>query len=394
MKILFLPENYFPNVSGVPVVVRYLAEGLHSKGHEVAVATQSFKEEPLQDEIEGVKVYRFKMHKDWKHAYVGDTQGFVDFVIGYRADVNILECTQCITTDVLLPHLDKLTGKKLFHVHGISGLVKGTKPFALKTDLKHTIGHTLNWLSSKIYFGLTLKKAMPLFDATMCLSEVDYGIDYLRKYGQKNYILDNAADNLFFDEEFCSRDVLQKYAPLQNERFMMSCANYTFIKNQMDIIEQYYLSEVSKKMSLVCIGSQTNDYYQNCVQLVNQLEKTIGHRDVHLLVGVQRKDIPAFINKATIYLVGSRWEQYSISIIEAMSQGVPFISTNVGNARILPGGITIENINEMHQAIDKITADKEAYLRLSEAGKKYAYDHCRISVAVDKLESIIYESFE
>ena len=394
MKIIFLSENYFPNVSGVPVVVRYLAEGLRAKGYDVAVATQSFRDEPLQDEIGGVKLFRFKMYKDWKHAYVGDTKRFVDFVIDYKADVNILECTQCITTDLLLPNLSELTGKRLFHVHGISGLVKGTKPFALKSDLKHTIGNTFNWINSKIYFGKTLKKVMPLFDATMCLSEIDDGIDYLRKYGRKNYILDNAADNMFFDEEYCSRDVLQKYAPLQNDSFMMSCANYTFIKNQMDIIEQYYLSEVSKKMSLICIGSQANEYYQKCVQLIDQLEKAIGHRDVHLLVGVQRKDIPAIINKATVFLVGSRWEQYSISIIEAMSQGVPFISTNVGNAKILPGGITIENIKEMHLAIDKMISDKESYLQMSEAGKKYAYDHCRISVAVDKLERIINESFE
>ena len=51
MRIIFLAENYFPNVSGVPVVVKYLAEGLLERGYQVQVVTTSFKEEPLHDNI-------------------------------------------------------------------------------------------------------------------------------------------------------------------------------------------------------------------------------------------------------------------------------------------------------------------------------------------------------
>ena len=58
MKILFLSENYFPNVSGVPVVVRYLAEGLANLGHQVSIATSNFKNCPEKEVIGGVTVYR------------------------------------------------------------------------------------------------------------------------------------------------------------------------------------------------------------------------------------------------------------------------------------------------------------------------------------------------
>ena len=387
MKILFLPQNYFPNVSGVSVVVKYLAEGLLEKGHDVAVATTLFKEEPLIDNIKGIKVFRFKMYKDWKHSYVGDVGNYIAFVKQYNADVIILECSQCITTDVLLPHLSDLKGKKIFHSHGFSGLE--LKPFAIKGDLKHTVGNTINWIDSKIYFSRTLKKAMSHIDASLCLSEVDSSREYLEIHSKKNYILDNAANDMFFDETICMKDTLSKYVQLQHPRFLISCANYQFIKNQKDIIRQFYLSESSKSTSLVCIGMAINDYYKECEAIVSQMEKEIGHRDIHLLHGVDRKDIPSIINKAKLYLVGSRQEQYSISIIEAMSQGVPFISTNVGNARVLPGGYTIQNISEMHTMIDRLINDKVLYSRYSMAGKKFAYKNCRISAVVDKLESII-----
>lgn len=388
MKILFLSENYFPNVSGVPVVVKYLAEGLSSKGHDVSIATTSYKDEPLIDNINGVKVYRFNMHKDWKHSYVGDKSKYIEFVLNFNADVTILECSQCITTDVVLPYLDSIKGKKVFHSHGFSGLE--LKPVEWKGDLKHTIGNTINWLESLFYFNFTFKKVAPLFNASLCLSEVDSSRDYLKKYCSSCYVLDNAADNMFFDPQVIVPDSLSKYTRLKNKEYIMCCANYSVVKNQKDMITQYFKSESSKNVSLVCIGSQPNAYYQECVKLTDVLKHKYGERDVHLLYGVNRTDIPSIMNGAKLYLVSSRYEQYSISIIEAMSQGLPFISMNTGNARILPGGYTINDIDEMHIMIDTLLSDQAMYKRYSDSGKDFAYNHCRITTVIDKLVSILH----
>lgn len=389
MKILFLPENYFPNVSGVPVVVKYLAEGLHAKGHEVTIATKTFNDEPLVDNINGVRVHRFDMHVDWKKSYVGNIDQYIDFVLSFNADVNILECSQCITTDVLLRHLGKLQGKTIFHSHGFSGL--DLEMFAFKGDLKHTIGNTYNWLLSKVYFGYTLPKAMPNIDATLCLSEVDNSREFLEKHCRNHYILDNAADDMFFDGHV-SANLLSKYTTLENNCYVMSCANYQYIKDQVSIINEYYASESSKNMSLVCIGSQKNSYYEECVRTVETNERKYGHRDVHLLVGVDRSDIPAIEKNASLYLVASRCERYSISIIEAMSQGVPFISTNVGNARVLPGGVTLFDGDKMSDKIDYLLTHKDEYDKYSKAGLEFAYKNCRIDAVVDKLENILKET--
>jgi Glycosyltransferase len=386
MKILFLSENYFPNVSGVPVVVKYLAEGLLKNGHQVAIATKAFKEEPLIDNINRVDVYRFKIEKNALHRYVGDVAGYINFVKNYKAEVNIVECSQCITTDVLLSHLHEISGKKIFHSHGFSGME--LKPFAIKGDLVHTIGNTWNWIASKWYFAHTLKKAMPYFDASMCLSEVDSSREYLKQCVPNSQILDNAAQDMFFDN-IVEYNKIEKYAHLENCKYVMCCANYTVVKNQKDMIEQYYKSEASKTCSLVCIGSFPTEYYRECEALVKQLEKTVGHRDVHLLHGVDRADLPSIMAEAYIYLVTSRYEQYSISIIEAMSQGLPFISMNTGNARVLPGGITINHIDDMHVEIDHLFNDSSIHKQYSIAGKEFAYKNCRIDAVVNHLEAII-----
>ena len=74
-----------------------------------------------------------------------------------------------------------------------------------------------------------------------------------------------------------------------------------------------------------------------------------------------------------------------------MAVGTPFISTNVGNARTLPGGVTIDDIGEMHQVIDKLIENKEKYLDLQKKGKDYAYQNCRVDAAVDKLQHYLLQ---
>lgn len=386
MKILFLSENYFPNVSGVPVVVKYLAEGLLAKGYQVAIATRKFKDEPLVDNINGVDVYRFNIWKDVFHSYRGNKRDYLSFVKCYHADIIIIECSQCVTTDLVLPYLNQIGGKKIFHSHGFHGME--LKPFTIKGDLFHTIGNFLLWLSSKWYYSHTLKRAMPYFDATMCLSEVDSSNEYLKKNCNNSIILDNAADNMFFNNSVDS-NILNNYTSLQNKQYIMCCANYTFVKNQKGMILQYYKSETSKKTSLVCIGLLPTNYFEECKELVARLDKQYGHRDVHLLHGVNRSDIPSIMANAYIYLVSSRYEQYSISIIEAMSQGLPFISMNTGNARLLPGGITIDNIDEMHTKIDEIMSDSVMYGKYAKDGKSFAYKYCRIDAVVNKLDKLL-----
>lgn len=292
MKILFVSENYFPNISGVPVVVKYLAEGLYRIGYDVSIVTKSFHGEPMRDIINGVKVWRFPIYSNKFHRPKGRLNDYVDFVKKFGADIIIMECSQCITTDVLLSHLHEISGKKIFHSHGFSGLE--LKLFQWKGDILHTIGNTWNWIASWWYFNYSLKRAMKYFDASLCLSEVDSSRLYLQRYVANSFILDNAADDMFFDHNV-ELGALEKYVTLENKRYMMSCANYTVVKNQKDMILQYYKSQASKNISLVCIGSFPTEYYRECRRYVNHLEKKYGHRDVHLLHGIDRNDIPSIV---------------------------------------------------------------------------------------------------
>ena len=134
-SILFLTENYYPRVSGVPVVVQYLAEGLIERGYNVSVCTKWYEGLPNKENINGVYVYRFRLYKTLTKRYVGEIDAYRKFVLSLDADVVIFECSECVTTDVLLRNLTQLRGKKIFHSHGFAGM--RLLPFRWNVNFKY-----------------------------------------------------------------------------------------------------------------------------------------------------------------------------------------------------------------------------------------------------------------
>lgn len=383
MHILFLSESYFPYLSGVPIVVKYLAEGLVAKGNQVTVATSIKAEDNLSDseELNGVIIRRFRIWRDATKRIHGDFGRLQRLVVNRNYDMVILECGQATTTDAVLPILNQVESPVLLHAHGLSGLLG--KPFAIKSDFKHTIGATFNWLRMQWYYGYTFRRACRDIDATISLTPCDSSYEYLKRYVVKNYVLGNAADNMFFEP------AKEHYKlPFKEKSFLVSIANYTVVKDQLSMLRQFYQIE-KRDVALVMIGSQPNDYYYQVLQENKRLETEFGKRSVLILTNVDRKYFPSILDQASVYLTSSTYEEFSISIIEAMARGVPFVSTDVGNARLLPGGVTISCITDMHTAIDDLLSDEKKREQLGFVAKKYAYDHCRIETAVEQLEKIL-----
>lgn len=380
--IMFLVENYFPRKSGVPIVAQYLAEGLYKKGYEVSVCTKLYDGLQRNEIINGIKVFRFYLRKTALKRYDGEIDTYRNFILSYNADVIIFECSECVTTDVLLKDLSKIKAKKIFHSHGFSGLTLHF--FKWNVNLKYTIGNTYNWLRFKYYYNFTFKKYVKYFDATLCLSEIDSSKAWLDKYAKNVTVLQNAVDDIF-----CNPTRNVSYYPISEIKkpYFLSVATYSKQKNQIGIVREYFKSGVN--LPIIFVGPEHTEYLDKLGEEIKLLKSKYGDRDVFTLLKVPRSIIPDIVGNAFVYLVGSTFEEYSISIIEAMTKGIPFISTNVGNARILPGGITIQHIEDMHNKMKELTDNKELYLKLSAAGKNFSEKNCRRSNAVELLEKVI-----
>lgn len=387
MKILFTVENYYPEMSGVPNVVKYLAEKLVHLGNEVTVVTRAVKGCPAEETLNFVKIIRKNIYYTRYKGFAGNIEEYIKFVVNFNCDAIIFECSQCITTDLLLPHLKEINKKKILHSHGFSGLT--LKPYKKASNLRGTIGNGYNWFRWNLYYNFKFKKYVKDFDDTICLSDIDSSKDYLDKYAKRVYVLSNAADDMFFEERN-TENKISDYTNLKNNKYFLSVANYQEYKNQIGILKQFFISKTNK-YDLVFIGSNANEYYEELIKQYKKLQEIYGAKPVHFLTGVARNDIPAILRNATLYLVGSTFEEFSISLIESMAVGVPFISTDVGNARLLPGGITIKDISNMADSIDMLIADNVRYVDAKMQGKSYAKSYCRIDAVTNNLLHIISE---
>lgn len=389
LKIVFITEFYYPFMSGVPVVTKYLAEGLAEKGHEIHIVTKLLSNCKREEKVGSVKIHRFDVVYNKLKKPTGEGKLIKEFVLSKTWDVVIFECSQCVTTDIFLSELSNIDAVRVLHSHGFAGLLY--KPLDMSNGFVRMLKNTYKSYIWRQYYSGVFKDSVKHFDITICLSEADSSKLYLKNNAiHEPKILLNCAQDIFFQDN-TAKHAIRKYWDLENESYFVSVANYQEYKNQMGILEQFYLTE-TKESSIVFIGSEKTNYYHCLNEKKKELDRKYGKRDVCFLVGVDRNDIPSIITDAKIYLVGSTFEEFSISIIEAMASGTPFISTNVGNARLLPGGITIDSIDAMHGKIDLLTNDNSLYKNFVLKGQEYAYSHCRINHAVDLLEQWLLDA--
>jgi glycosyltransferase involved in cell wall biosynthesis len=385
MKILFTTFAYYPQTSGVPIVVQYLAEGLSERGHHVCVATRKNGHDFLDvEKINGVYVHRFDIGLTLTKRNTGDIDGFINFVKQYPKDVLVLECLQCHTTDLLLPHLTDLNCRVVVHSHGTPGI--RMKMFAWCGDLTHSIGNVVNWFRFRWYYKYTLPRYCKYIDVGVCLSLCSSDMAYFTKHMKKVCIVENAANDLFFEERSYEMD-LSPVFELHSVNYVLNISNYSDRKNQLMLIREFEKAGI-KDCALVLIGSNKNKYFERSCRAAEQARQRSGC-EIYVLADIDRKYFPAIINHASLFVMTSKFEEYPVSLVESMAVGTPFVSTMVGNAHILPGGVVARENGEVSVLLKTLFDNPSILRRLGAQGKQYALRNNTLGSAVDIFEKVL-----
>lgn len=376
MNILITVSTFFPRKDGVQAVTEYLSLGLLSRGHSVTIVTSSVPGQKSIDDYMGIKIIRVDVTTKYA-LYFGNKKKYQDLIIDLSSDFDVLinVCTQNALTDYLYPVLDQIKCKKILHMHGMNDFHWALFDFSSPKAFIYKLWKTIRW--GVFYHTRDFKK----YDRIIQLHQFDDGYKYFAKhYGINCDILENAAQDAFY-----SHDVKAK-----NDLYAICVANYTERKNQKFILESFYKA-ASDSLKLVFIGSRDNDYLKSLKSLNAELSAKYGSKKVEFLVDVDRDRTIELVKGSSLYLLGSTWEAFPISIIEAMAAGVPFISTNVGIARYLPGGVIVKSADEMSYWIEVFEKYPDIASLYGTIGRDYYISNLRISDKVDALEVIISE---
>lgn len=387
MKILITVNTYYPNKDGVEFVTKYLAEGLASiNNNSVEVLTSYANNGDNQNEvINKVKIKRFNIFTSHT-IHHGEKDRYIKYVINNQEkfDVLINVGTQTAFTDWLLPYLKEITLPKILYIHSIWDFNYHKWDFNSLNSFLSKSWPNVRW---KLYYN-KWSTAFKNYNAVIQLHKMDYSCTFFKKkYGIDSLIFENAAANSFFETRKDTRKDKGLGIHLPS-KYILNVANYDSRKNQIECLKTFLKAELPDDVSLVFVGSRKNSYYNKLVSYYNKNNRS-NKKNAYFLTDIPRYYMPDIVSNASLFFLTSKWEAFPISIIEAMASGVPFISSNVGIVRFLPGGVTFSNENEARYWLEELFR-KPFYMKdLGTLGHRYALKYLNVDEKVSRFYSLL-----
>lgn len=386
MKIIFTVNKYKPNLDGVQFVTSYLAEGLVKKGHDVSIVTSIHTRIPSKEEevIEGVNVYRKDIRTS--HTFhIGNKKEYQKFILelSKNADCLINVGSQSPFTDWLFDIFDEIKIPKILYLHSIWDFKYHKENFDSLRSICFKVWANIRW---KLYYTFN-KKIFAKYDKIVQLHKKDYSYEFFKKkYGIDSCIIENAAANDFFD------DKINPKFEKPFDKYLIYVANYIDRKNQILAVDAFLKSNIDENIGLVLIGSSKTNYYDKLVKYIDFCRRKYNlsatQKPIKVLYNIDRELISSYVKKSNLYLLTSKDEKYPISIIESMAASIPYISTDVGVVKYLPGGIT-SSWKDLKFWIEELLNDETLRKDMGICGKNFALKNMTIDKKVDQLEKII-----
>lgn len=373
MKITITVATYWPRRDGVQMVTQYHAEELVKKGHDITVITSKLGNAPDKDVHNGVKIERMDVYnKGYWH--FGNRKAYEERLIkaGESDDVLVTVCLQSYAADWALGIMDKIKCRKVLYMHGMPDFKLHREDCISMYNVCKTIFRNIRW---SLFYKTHWKKIMK-YDAVIHLFKNDNSYTYFNKNGYKNNaVIENSCEDIFYNNSN------------ETKQYFLYVGNYCQRKNQIRALELFYKSEKLKDFGLVFIGGEENDYCKLLKKRNNQLSLIHGERNIQILYGQSRESIINYTKSAFSTIMTSTFEFYPIVLVESMAAGVPFISSNVGIVRMLPGGVICNSSKDFVYWMELLVENQNIRDIQGSVGKEYYYSHLR-----KELKSIEFEN--
>lgn len=184
-----------------------------------------------------------------------------------------------------------------------------------------------------------------------------------------------------------STDICEKFAP-KGEKILVHVSNFRAVKRVPDVIRIFH--EVRKRVPSTLILGGDGPERSNCEILVRELEI---QKHVRFL-GKQQELVP-ILSAADLFLMPSQSESFGLSALEAMSCGVPVVSSSVGGLPELQvhgqtGYIAeIGDIDRMSRYAIELLTNEAKHTRFMEAARQRA-----LEFDVHKVVNLYEEHYE
>jgi len=133
-----------------------------------------------------------------------------------------------------------------------------------------------------------------------------------------------------------------------------------------------------------------------CMPEARELSQRLGLTDHVQLLGACR-DVPSVLRQASLFVLSSRTEGISLTLLEAMSSGLPVVATQVGgNAEVVQHGQTgwlvpAGDPAVLAEAVERLWRNPDECRRFGEAGRQRVVQHFDVRRMVGQYEDLYRE---
>jgi len=312
MRILFVLENYLPNIGGVETIFKNLADGLVNQGHDVSIITHRIKGTKEKENIKGVKVYRVNVPPFGPRYWF--TFLSIPKVIKLAKNADIIHTT---TFNAAFPSwiASKILKKPcVITVHEV--WVGKWMEF---TDM-NPLNAFLHDLLERMIYSLS-------FDAYACVSESTKK-NLVRVIGSKKNIFRvyNGFDYALFNPKNYKR-IDKKRLGLNENSFVCLAYGRPGVSKGFDYLIKAVPEVKIKNFQLLLIMSNDRRY-NHITNLINKLKL---RNKIKVLNPVQINELPRYIKTADCVVVPSLTEGFGYSAVEACAMGKPVVVSNTAS---------------------------------------------------------------
>lgn len=364
MKILHVVENYYPSVGGMQEVVRQLSERMAAVGHDVTVVC-GVHPERNSSQYNGVKVESFAIRGSLVQGISGEKERYETYLLQSNFDIVVFFAAQIWSTDIALPLLDKIHGKKVFVPTGFSAL---TQP-------------------AYSHYYEQMKQWMKAFDMNVFLSNDYRDIQFARDNGiTQSLVIPNAADEREF-EQLDKGKFRAAFHIAKDQILLLHVGSFTGLKGHLEAL-QILNSLKAKNVTLCFIGNDFEHfpkYKRTKIRWwLERMKLLFSPKRLLILPPNRQRTLEAFAD-ADVFLFPSNIECSPLVLFEAVASETPFLSNDVGNAKeiaewtkgglIMPtsidaNGFSHADIHKGAEMLDHLITDAELRNKLSTTGKK------------------------
>ena len=269
----------------------------------------------------------------------------------------------------------------------------------IKPQIIHTHLHTYPYVMAYAIFHhvkiIHTMHNMPKYESTKTGQRI---LRFLFKHKYAYPIGISSIITSQIEELYKLKNVVTIYNPVDTSKFVPNKKNhdkFTFItvgrmspqKNQSLLLKSFSnIVNYDKNVSLIFIGD--GELKEELFSLTKQLNienyvKYIGNVS----------NVECFLNKADVFVLSSTYEGLPMTILEAMSTGLPIISTNVGGVKdvVTDNGILVDvNENQLTDVMKQLMQNKEKYDCLAAKSKKNAKNF-DLKIITEEYEKLYFD---